>query len=54
VFDQHLVESILSCQNDTSFQTVLGGTMCTDDFYEGGVECVCVCVCVLQVFVLYA
>jgi len=35
VFDQHLVESILSCQNDTSFQTVLGGTMCTDDFYEG-------------------
>jgi len=43
VFDQCLVESILSCQNDTSFQTVLGGTMCTDDFYEGRVECTCVC-----------
>ena len=53
VFDQDLVQSILSCQNDTSFQTVLGGTMCTDDFYEGRVvggvvcvQCVCVCVCV--------
>ena len=41
VFDQQLLQSILDCQNDDSFLTRLGGTMCTDDFYEG------VCVCVL-------
>ena len=33
--DQGVAEAILSCQDDTSFKTVLGGTMCTDDFYEG-------------------
>lgn len=35
VMDQDLVRSVLSCQDDHSFQTILGGTMCTDDFYEG-------------------
>ena len=43
VFDQQLLQSILDCQNNNSFLTRLGGTMCTDDFYEG----VCVCVCVV-------
>ena len=33
--DQGVAEAILSYQDDTSFNTVLGGTMCTDDFYEG-------------------
>ena len=33
--DQDIAKAILSCQNDNSFKTVLGGTMCTDDFYEG-------------------
>ena len=30
-----VAKEILSCQDDDSFQTVLAGTMCTDDFYEG-------------------
>lgn len=46
VFDQQLVQSILDCQNDNSFLTRLGGTMCTDDFYEG------VCMCVYSTFQL--
>ena len=37
--DQDIAKAILSCQNDNSFKTVLGGTMCTDDFYEG--TCMC-------------
>ena len=35
VLDQALAQELVSCQNDDSFQTVLSGTMCTDDFYEG-------------------
>ena len=35
ILDQDIARAILSCQNDNSFKTVLGGTMCTDDFYEG-------------------
>ena len=35
--DQDIAQTILSCQTDHSFKTVLGGTMCTDDFYEGEV-----------------
>ena len=30
-----LAQEILEAQSDTSFKTVLGTTMCTDDFYEG-------------------
>ena len=45
VFDQQLLQSILDCQNDNSFLTRLGGTLCTNDFYEG--VCVCVCCCTL-------
>ena len=33
--DQGLAEELVSCQTDETFSTVLGGTMCTDDFYEG-------------------
>ena len=33
--DQILAKEFLECQKDTSFDTVLGTTMCTDDFYEG-------------------
>ena len=35
VMDQELAQSLLSAQTDHSFSTVLGATMCTDDFYEG-------------------
>ena len=34
--DEGLAQSILSCQDDSAFKTLIGGTMCTDDFYEGG------------------
>ena len=30
-----LAQEILEAQSDTSFKTILGTTMCTDDFYEG-------------------
>lgn len=33
--DQELAQEVAGCQEDQSFPTVLGGTMCTDDFYEG-------------------
>ncbi len=33
--DQELAREIAASQNDTSFSTVLSGTMCIDDFYEG-------------------
>ena len=33
--DQELARVLLSCQTENSFETVLGTTMCTDDFYEG-------------------
>ncbi|CAI8040744.1 Uridine phosphorylase 2 [Geodia barretti] len=35
VIDQELARAIQSSQSDARFQTVLGGTMCTDDFFEG-------------------
>ena len=36
--DQALAEEMLSHRHeDDGFPTVLGGTLCTDDFYEG--EC---------------
>ena len=35
IMDQGVAEAIHNCQDDSSFKTVLGGTMCTDDFYEG-------------------
>ena len=35
VMDQELVQSVLASQADTSFKTIAGGTMCTDDFFEG-------------------
>ena len=35
LLDQALAQELVSCQDDDSFQTVLSGTMCTDDFYEG-------------------
>ncbi len=33
--NQDVAQEIKSCQDDHSFKTVLAGTMCTDDFYEG-------------------
>ena len=35
VMDQELVQSVLASQADTSFSTIAGATMCTDDFFEG-------------------
>jgi hypothetical protein len=35
VMDQELAKEIVSCQKDASFKTIMSGTMCTDDFYEG-------------------
>ncbi len=35
LLNQEVALEIQSCQDDHSFQTVLAGTMCTDDFYEG-------------------
>ena len=35
IMNQEIAKTILSCQDDESFKTVLGGTLCTDDFYEG-------------------
>lgn len=32
---QELAEDLLRTQTDHSFDTILGTTMCTDDFYEG-------------------
>ena len=42
VMDQELAQAILAAQTDKSFETRLGGTMCTDDFYEG-VQSTCTC-----------
>ena len=36
--DQGLADELLKIQNDASFETVLGTTMCTDDFYEGQIN----------------
>lgn len=35
VMDQELAVLLRAAQTDKSFETVLGGTMCTDDFFEG-------------------
>ncbi len=35
LMNQEVAKEIQSCHNDDSFLTVLAGTMCTDDFYEG-------------------
>ena len=36
VMDQSLVEELYSHRREIDgFRTVLGGTLCTDDFYEG-------------------
>ncbi|KAL5503285.1 hypothetical protein EMCRGX_G010209 [Ephydatia muelleri] len=35
VLDEQLAKAIVSCQDDKSYVTTLGGTMSTDDFYEG-------------------
>ena len=40
--DLQLAEEIYVCGEDCDFQPVLGGTFCTDDFYEG-----------LMTFILY-
>ena len=36
--DQEIAKAIFSCQDDSSFKTVLGGTLCTDDFYESKIN----------------
>ena len=35
VLDKDLAEDLLRTQKDFTYDTVLGRTMCTDDFYEG-------------------
>jgi len=45
--NQALVEELYSHRREEDgYLTVLGGTLCTDDFYEGNHVCVCVYVCV--------
>ena len=33
--DLKVAEEIYECGKDCDFQPMLGGTLCTDDFYEG-------------------
>ena len=33
--DLKVAEEIYECGRDCDFPTMLGGTLCTDDFYEG-------------------
>ena len=33
--DSTVAEEIYECGKDCDFQPMLGGTLCTDDFYEG-------------------
>lgn len=33
--DLTVAEEIYECGKDCDFQPMLGGTLCTDDFYEG-------------------
>lgn len=35
VLDSKVAEEIYECGKDCDFLTMLGGTLCTDDFYEG-------------------
>ena len=35
VMSRELAESLLAVQDDKSYKTMVGGTMCTDDFFEG-------------------
>ena len=37
VLDEQLAKDIISYQDDKTFLTTLGGTLSTDDFYEGAV-----------------
>ena len=37
VLDSELAKELLACQESNGVNTILGTTMCTDDFYEG--EC---------------
>lgn len=39
--DPIIAEEIRECGKDCDFQTMLGGTLCTDDFYEGLIACAC-------------
>lgn len=36
--DSQVAEEIYECGKECDFQPMLGGTLCTDDFYEG-VKC---------------
>ena len=45
MLDEQLAKDIISYQDDKSFLTTLGGTLSTDDFYEGAV-CGCEGTCV--------
>ena len=46
VIDQELAREIASCSGDVP--TVLSGTMCTDEFYEGIVNCVVLIFCLVS------
>ena len=35
MLNETLANEIVSYQDDKSYKTILGGTMSTDDFYEG-------------------
>lgn len=35
ILNTQLAEALLMCQNDVNVETILGSTLCADDFYEG-------------------
>ena len=42
ILDQVLAQALLMCQNDPNIQSMLGSTLCAEDFYEGGMQMVIV------------
>ena len=54
ILDRDLAEELLeAARADDPWQTVLGKTMCTDDFYEGG-DSPGRCICTLLFFFTYS
>ena len=35
ILDQVLAQALLMCQNDPNIPSMLGSTLCAEDFYEG-------------------
>ena len=48
--DLTVAEEIYECGKDCNFQPILGGTLCTDDFYEGLKALIYIILCCLTNF----